>query len=73
MKDSARRRSTLPTARLATRFFCPQCDDLLLAPEFSQHVHENLVSHVWACERCGHEFKTMIAPLSGSRVQSVAA
>jgi transcription elongation factor Elf1 len=73
MKNDAKWRSTLPKARPSTRFFCPQCDDLLLAPALSQHVHENLISHVWACENCGFEFKTMIAPLSRTRHQPVAA
>lgn len=73
MMDDAKWRNTLPKPRRSARFFCPQCDDLLLAPTLSQHVHENLVSHMWACESCGYEFKTMIAPLSRSRHQQAAA
>ena len=49
-----------PHARRVARPFCPKCDDMLFAPEVSQHVNENLVQHVWSCESCGYIFKTSV-------------
>jgi RNase P subunit RPR2 len=56
--------ATLPTfsahARNIVRSFCPQCEDLLVAPALSQHVNEDLIRHWWSCEECGHEFRTTV-------------
>jgi len=43
-----------------SRLFCPQCDDLIIAATKSQHVSTNEVRHWWACEACGHEFRTTV-------------
>ncbi len=42
------------------RSFCPQCNDLMVAAAMSQHVSEDTVYHLWACESCGYEFRTMV-------------
>lgn len=42
------------------RSFCPQCNDLMVAPAMSQFVSEDVVRHMWACEACGHEFRTTV-------------
>jgi hypothetical protein len=42
------------------RLFCPQCQDLIIAATKSQHVSTNEVRHWWACETCGHEFRTTV-------------
>src|ERR1700719_1165098 len=48
-----------------SRLFCPQCQDLIIAATESQHVSVNEVRHWWACETCGHEFRTTVRwPLS---------
>jgi len=39
---------------------CAQCGERLLAPEWSEHVNERCVRHVWACESCGYQFETMV-------------
>jgi hypothetical protein len=39
---------------------CPQCQDLIIAATQSQHVSTNEIRHWWACEACGHEFRTTV-------------
>ena len=39
---------------------CAQCGDDLIAPEWSEHVSDRCVRHVWACEACGYEFETAV-------------
>jgi hypothetical protein len=40
--------------------FCPRCEDLIIAATQSQHVSVNEIRHWWACETCGHEFRTTV-------------
>jgi hypothetical protein len=40
--------------------FCPQCEDLIIAATRSEHVSINEIHHWWACEACGHEFRTTV-------------
>ena len=37
---------------------CAQCGDLLIAPEWSEHVNERHVLNLWSCTKCGCEFET---------------
>jgi ribosomal protein L37AE/L43A len=39
---------------------CAQCGDPLVAPEWSEHVNERCVRHLWSCEACGYEFETAV-------------
>ena len=39
---------------------CAQCGDALVAPEWSEHVSERCVRHLWSCEACGYEFEAAI-------------
>lgn len=39
---------------------CPQCNDMLLAPEKSEFVREGRIRHAWSCESCGHAFTTSV-------------
>lgn len=43
-----------------SRSVCPECRDLIVAAAMSQHVSEDVVRHFWACESCGHEFRTTV-------------
>jgi hypothetical protein len=43
-----------------SRLLCPQCQDLIIAATHSQHVSVNEVRNWWACEACGHEFRTTV-------------
>jgi hypothetical protein len=42
------------------RLFCPHCEDLIIAATHSEHVSTNEIHHWWACETCGHEFRTTV-------------
>jgi transcription elongation factor Elf1 len=50
------------TQSVRPRYFnpCAQCGEALLAPEWSEHVNERCVRHVWTCDSCGYEFETMV-------------
>jgi len=39
---------------------CAQCGHSLLAPDWSEHVSERCVRHVWSCDACGYEFETSV-------------
>jgi uncharacterized protein with PIN domain len=37
---------------------CPQCNECLLAPDWSEFINERRVRHTWSCEACGYAFET---------------
>jgi hypothetical protein len=37
---------------------CVQCDDTLIAPNWSEYVSEHHVRHSWSCDSCGYRFET---------------
>jgi len=37
---------------------CPQCNDWLLAPEWSEYLSERCVRYTWSCESCGYAFES---------------
>jgi len=39
---------------------CPQCSAWLLAPDWSEHLNERCVRHIWSCDACGYEFETAV-------------
>lgn len=39
---------------------CPHCGTALLAPETSEFLGAREVRHTWACDDCGHDFRTAI-------------
>jgi hypothetical protein len=39
---------------------CPECGDMLLAPEASEFAGRGRVRHHWSCEACGHVFRTAV-------------
>ena len=39
---------------------CPQCSGWLLAPNWSEHLSERCVRHIWSCEACDYEFETTV-------------
>jgi len=41
---------------------CNECNDLLVAPEWSAYVSNHEVRHVWFCDNCGHEIETVVNP-----------
>jgi transcription elongation factor Elf1 len=44
------------------RYFnpCAQCGEMLMAPDWSEHVNERCVRHLWTCESCGYHFETTV-------------
>jgi hypothetical protein len=39
---------------------CTECNELVIAPRWSEYVGKREVRHFWACENCGHEFEMMV-------------
>lgn len=39
---------------------CPQCDEWLLAPTWSEYLNERCVRHTWSCDACGYQFETAV-------------
>jgi transcription elongation factor Elf1 len=50
--------------RRVARPHCPHCDDMLVAPAVSVHVHQDDIRHWWSCDACGHEFMTSVTVAS---------
>ena len=40
---------------------CAQCGEQLFVPEWSEHVDDRRVRHLWQCEDCGYVFETTIS------------
>jgi uncharacterized protein with PIN domain len=36
---------------------CTECNELVIAPEWSEYVGKRKVRHFWSCENCGHEIE----------------
>ncbi len=52
--------AVLAFARYFARPACPQCGETQFAPEHSEFVRDGLIHHTWACDSCGHEFRTTV-------------
>ncbi|HWM82515.1 MAG TPA: hypothetical protein VNQ56_10690 [Pseudolabrys sp.] len=52
-----------PDRRAAMRRMpvCPQCGDMLLAPEHSEFLGAGRIQHFWSCDSCGAASETMVA------------
>ncbi len=37
---------------------CPECGDLLVAPEWSKYEDERHILNLWSCEICGSHFES---------------
>jgi len=66
-----RRDGTEPASLTApsefSRWFCPRCQQLIIAAKASQYVSDVEVRHYWACDACGHEYRTTVRWLAPSR------
>jgi hypothetical protein len=40
--------------------YCAQCGDVLFIPEWSEHLSDRRVRHLWACDSCGYRFETVV-------------
>ena len=63
MNTRIRMRGSAAVRRVA-RPHCPHCDDMLVAPAVSVHVHQDDIRHWWSCDACGHEFMTSVTVAS---------
>ena len=49
------------TEKSARRYMpCAQCGERLFMPEWSEHLDERRVRHLWECEACGYAFETTV-------------
>jgi ribosomal protein S27AE len=39
---------------------CAQCGETIFMPEWSEHLDERRVRHLWQCEACGYRFETLV-------------
>ena len=39
---------------------CPQCNELLIAPNQSEYVSDHDIRHFWCCEYCGHRVEMVV-------------
>jgi predicted RNA-binding Zn-ribbon protein involved in translation (DUF1610 family) len=39
---------------------CPRCGEFCVVPEISQYESAGQISHVWECDLCGGEFRTIV-------------
>ena len=51
---------------------CPQCGDLLIAPEWSEYEDERHILNLWSCTNCGYQFETEALLPSAKAVSDAA-
>jgi hypothetical protein len=39
---------------------CAQCQADIIAPEWSEHLSDCCIRHVWSCEACGYQFEDTV-------------
>ena len=39
---------------------CAQCGDPMFIPEWSEHLDERRIRHLWTCDACGYRFETIV-------------
>jgi Zn finger protein HypA/HybF involved in hydrogenase expression len=47
-------------ARARPKVECAQCGTLLNRPEWSEHISDREIRHLWACPACGYSFETHV-------------
>jgi hypothetical protein len=40
--------------------YCAQCDDELIAPEWSEYRNKRRIRHLWHCWKCDFSFETIV-------------
>jgi RNase P subunit RPR2 len=45
---------------------CTECNELVIAPEWSVHVSKREARHFWRCENCGHAIELPVNLSFGS-------
>jgi hypothetical protein len=39
---------------------CPSSTDIVIWPEWSEHLSDHCIRHVWSCEACGYRFEDTV-------------
>jgi hypothetical protein len=39
---------------------CAQCRADIIAPEWSEHLSDDCIRHVWSCDACGYQFEDTV-------------
>jgi C4-type Zn-finger protein len=39
---------------------CAQCQADIIAPEWSEHLSDYCIRHVWSCDACGYRFEDTV-------------
>jgi len=39
---------------------CTMCNEIVIAPTWSEYMSNHEVRHFWFCENCGHDIQTVI-------------
>jgi transposase len=55
-----RENSSSTYARTRPVVSCAQCGHTIYIPEWSEHLDERRVRHLWECETCGYQFETLV-------------
>jgi ribosomal protein L37AE/L43A len=54
----------VPMSYVHERYFgrpsCPKCGELMMAPESSEFLSVYDIRHIWVCDGCDYQFKTLI-------------
>ena len=40
---------------------CPSCGDIPFAASATEFLGQGVISHLWSCDTCEHEFRTAFA------------
>ena len=55
----------VPMSYVHERYFgrpsCPQCGDLVMAPESSEFLRGYDIRHNWVCDECEYLFETLVS------------
>jgi hypothetical protein len=54
----------VPNRRSSFGMTCVQCDDDLIAPEWSEHRRKGQIRHLWRCWKCDCCFETVVSTKS---------
>ena len=54
-----RAHSTPAATRPRPFMTCAQCAEAIHVAQWSEHVDERRVRHVWECDACGYTFETL--------------
>jgi len=64
----------VPNCRSSFGMSCVQCDNELIAPEWTEYRNKRQVHHVWHCWRCDCRFESLVSfPTDTKSVKDIRA